>query len=109
VIVAAPPPAPVRDFRRIHTIEDADVVVPTPVKQSFPPFTGRLATGTTGIIDVLIDAMGAVERATLRVPIDPRYDAQLLSAAQRWQYRPATVEGVPVKFLKSVQVNLTGR
>ena len=109
VVVAAPPPAPVRDFRRVYTIDDADVVLPTLVKQSFPPFTGRLANGTTGIIDVLIDAMGTVEKATLRVPVDPRYDAQLLAAAQRWQYRPATVEGVPVKFLKSVQVNLTGR
>jgi hypothetical protein len=109
IVIAAAPPVPVRDFRRVYTAVDADVTLPTPVKQSLPPFAGRLPSATKGVIDVLIDAMGAVEKATLREPIDPRYDAQLLSAAQRWQYKPATVEGVPVKFLKSVQVNLTGR
>jgi hypothetical protein len=109
VIVEAPPPVPARDFHRVYTVDDADVVLPTPVKQSFPSFSGRLASPTTGVIDVLIDAMGTVEKATLRNPVDPRYDGQLLTAAQRWQYKPATVDGVPVRFLKSVQVNLTGR
>ena len=108
VVVESRPAAPVRDFRRLYTAEDADVVPPTPVRQSLPPFSGRLAGQATGVIDVLINAMGAVEKATLRAPIDPRYDSQLVSAAQRWQYKPATVEGVPVKFMKSVQVNLTG-
>jgi hypothetical protein len=109
IVIAAAPPVPPRDFRRVYTAAEADVILPTPMKQSLPPFAGRLASPTTGVIDVLIDAMGMVEKATLREPIDPRYDAQLLSAAQRWQYKPATIDGVPVKFLKSVQVNLTGR
>ena len=108
VVIAAPPSPPARDFRRVYTIDDADVVLPTPVKQNVPPFAGRLAGAASGVIDVLIDAMGTVEKVTIRGSIDPRYDPQLLAAAQRWQYKPATVEGVPVKFLKSVQVNLSG-
>jgi TonB family protein len=107
VVVAEPPPPPPRDFRRVYTAADADVSAPTPVKQWFPPFSGRVGTPATGMIEVLINAMGEVEKATLVVPVDPRYDSQLISAAQRWQYKPATVEGVPVKFRKSVQVNLT--
>jgi hypothetical protein len=107
VVVETPPPAPVRDFRRTYTVDDDDVVMPTPVRQSFPRFAGRVPNAATGIIDVLINAMGTVETARLRTPIDPRYDNQLVAAAQRWQYKPAMVEGVPVKFLKSVQVNLT--
>jgi TonB family protein len=108
VVVAAPPAAPARDFRRVYTSEDADVILPIAVKQALPPFAGRLGTPATGVIEVLINAMGTVEKATLLAPIDPRYDQQLVSAAQRWQYKPATVEGVPVKFRKSVQVNLQG-
>jgi TonB family protein len=107
VVIEAPPAPPVRDYRRVYTLDDADVVPPTPVKQTLPPFAGRMLGDGTGTIDVLIDAMGDVEKATISSSIDPRYDAQLLAAAQRWQYKPATVEGVPVKFFKTVQVNLS--
>jgi TonB family protein len=110
VVIAAPPAAPApaaRDFRRVYTAADTDVVAPTAVKQTLPAFAGRVLGSATGVIDVLINAMGDVEKATIRSPIDPRYDAQLLAAAQRWQYKPAMVEGVPVKFLKTVQVNLS--
>lgn len=106
VVVAAPPPPPPRDFRRVYSTDDADVVPPAVVRQSLPAFAGRVLGDATGIIDVVIDAMGGVEKATIRASIDPRYDSQLLAAAQRWQYKPATVEGVPVRFTKSVQVNL---
>jgi hypothetical protein len=107
VIATAPPAPPARDYRRTYTVDDRDVVLPTPIRQTLPRFAGRVPTAASGIIDVLINAMGTVESATLRVPVDPRYDNQLVAAAERWQYKPATVEGVPVKFLKSVQVNLT--
>ena len=107
IVLTVPSAAPARDFLRTYTIDDRDVVGPTPVRQTLPRFSGRVPSAASGIIDVLINALGTVESATLRVPVDPRYDNQLLAAAERWQYKPATVEGVPVKFLKSVQVNLT--
>jgi TonB family protein len=106
IVIAAPVAPPARDFRRTYTIDDRDVVIPTPIRQTLPRFAGRVSAAASGVIEVLINAMGTVESATLRAPIDPRYDHQLLTAAQRWQYKPATVEGVPVKFLKTVQVNL---
>jgi hypothetical protein len=107
VVVEAPPPAPTRDYLRLYSSADADVVPAVPIRQSFPRFSGRLTAAASGIIDLIIDATGAVEKATLRVPVDPRYDNQLMNAVERWQYKPATVDGVPVKFMKSVQVNLT--
>ena len=107
VVVQAPPAAPVRDYRKLYSSADADVVAAVPVRQSFPRFSGRLVTPASGVIDLIIDATGTVEKATLRVPVDPRYDHQLMTAVERWQYKPATVDGVPVRFMKSVQVNLT--
>ena len=39
-------------------------------------------------------------------PINPQYDRIAVSAAKLWQYQPARLDGVPVKFLKRIQVNL---
>ncbi|HXH24527.1 MAG TPA: energy transducer TonB [Vicinamibacterales bacterium] len=103
---APAPAAPARDYRRVYTVEDRDVVPPIVVRQEIPPFPGKIANQLAGVLDVLIDATGAVESVTLRPPLHPRYDRLLLSAAERWQYRPATVDGVPVRFLKRVQVTL---
>ena len=45
----------------------------------------------------------------LRLSIHPVYDPQLLSAAREWRYRPATVDGTPVKFRKMIQVTVEKR
>jgi hypothetical protein len=106
VVIVAPPAAPVRDYKRTYTVDDEGVELPAPIRQAFPRFAGKVPAAASGVIDILIDAMGTVETVTLRETIDPRYDNQLVTAAKRWQYKPATVDGVPVKFLKSVKVNL---
>jgi len=106
VVAAAPPPPPARNFLKIYTATDADVTPPTVVRQSFPPFPGKVTMAAAGIMEVVIDATGAVESATMAVPVHPQYDRMALDAARRWQYQPATVEGVPVKFLRRVQVTI---
>jgi len=42
----------------------------------------------------------------LRMPIHPMYDKLLMNAVRDWKYRPATVNGVPVRFRKVVQISL---
>ena len=106
VVVAAPPP-PTRNLLKIYTPQDSDVTPPTVIRQAFPPFPGRVTMAAVGIMEVVVDATGAVESATMTVSVHPQYDRLALDAARRWQYQPATVEGVPVKFLKRVQVTLT--
>jgi TonB family protein len=103
----APAPVPLRDFRKVYTATDTEVVPPTVVRQVFPPFPGKVTTAVTAVVIVTIDATGAVESATVRAPISDQYDRFIVAAAKKWQYRPATVDGVPVRFLKVVQVNLT--
>jgi len=106
-VVAAPPPAPVRDFRKLYKPEDAEATPPTVVRQSFPPFPGKVTMASAGMLEVIVDATGAVESAEMVVSVHPQYDRIALDAARRWQYRPATVDGVPVKYVKRVQVSLT--
>jgi hypothetical protein len=46
---------------------------------------------------------------TLRRPIHPLYDAALLAAARDWKYKPATLNGQPVKFRKMIQITVDKR
>ena len=106
-IVAAAPPPPTRDFRKIYTPQDAEVIPPTIVRQSFPPYPGKVTMASAGMLEVLVDATGAVESVDMVVSVHPQYDRIAVDAARKWQYRPATVDGVPVKYVKRVQVTLT--
>jgi hypothetical protein len=40
----------------------------------------------------------------MRVPLHPQYDALLLASARDWRYRPATLDGRPVRFRKVIQI-----
>jgi TonB family protein len=111
VVMAAPAPAvaaaPLRDYKRIYTSGDPDVVAPVTVRQQIPAFNGRLTQTMVGVIEVTINAAGMVEATQMVTSVHPQYDRTVLNAAARWQYQPATIDGVPVKFTKRVQITLT--
>ena len=111
--VAAPPPpsaavapSPTRNLTKIYGTEDPNVVPPIVVNQRIPSFPGPIRETHTGVIQVVIDNNGAVESASMVASINPKFDRIALSAAKDWQYHPARVNGVPVKFAKRVQVNI---
>jgi tetratricopeptide (TPR) repeat protein len=91
---------------RIYTAEDRGVVPPTVIKQQVPRFRGRAAGPAEGVIEVVINARGAVESARMTTPLHAHYDSQVVVAARDWKYRPATLNGTPVKFRKQVRVTL---
>jgi hypothetical protein len=102
-----PEPAPVVPRApKTYSSEDRNVVPPIVLVQRIPPFPGPIRSAQTGIIDVIIDANGSVESATMFATISPQYDRLALGAARDWQYQPAKLDGVPVKFLKRIQVSL---
>jgi hypothetical protein len=100
---AAPPPprAP-----KVYSSNDLNVVPPIAMNQQIPAFRGLIREAQSGVLEVLIDTMGGVESASMTTPISPQYDRLAVSAAKLWQYQPARLDGVPVKFLKRIQVNL---
>jgi len=109
----APPPAPVappRPVRTMYSADDAGIVGPVAIQQKVPRYPAAVLKSTTGMIEMVIDETGAVQSEMMRIPIDPVFDKLVLSAATKWQYRPATMEGMPVKFLKrlSITVSPTG-
>ena len=102
--IPAASPAPV--MSRVFRSGDANVVPPVAIQQALPPFPGQLRVARVGMIEVLIDETGIVETATMTQPVSKQYDGLAIAAAKNWRYRPAMVNGVPVKYRKSVQVSI---
>lgn len=126
VSAAAPPPVPVRETPpttapamlvtpaptaavaplRVYAANDAQVVAPTALKQALPPFPAQLPVANRGVLELVINEDGAVENATMRESVNPRYDALLVNAAKSWQYKPAMLDGRPVKYRKMMQIDV---
>ena len=63
-----------------------------------------MARQRSATLDVLIDEKGRVEQVRFLEGIHPTYDALVISAARQWRYEPATSDGVPMKFRKTLKV-----
>ena len=102
--VPASPPAPT-----YYTADEPGVTLPVAVSQRVPtlPRTPLPVTARWGLLEVMISESGAVESARMARPIIGFYDAELVSAARHWKYRPALKDGQPVKFrwLMRISVN----
>ena len=106
----APPPAPVappRAVRTMYSADDAGIVGPVAVQQKVPKYPVAVLKPTTGMIELVIDENGAVQSEMMRIPIDPAFDRLVLSAATKWQYKPALMDGMPVKFLKRLTITVS--
>ena len=111
--LAAPAPAVPATPREPHiwTADEPGVTVPVAIRQDVPrvPSTISAQARERGLLEVIIDEQGRVVNIALRLPIHPMYDPQLLAAAKEWKYKPATVDGTPVKFRKMIQVTVDKR
>jgi TonB family protein len=99
--------APIVDAPRVYATGDPNVVPPVTLRQSLPPYPGTVNRPMVGALEVVIDENGNVISAAMRASVLPTYDRQVVSAAQNWRYKPATVNGAPVRFRKMVQVAVT--
>ena len=48
---------------------------------------------------------GGVTDVVVRQSVNAAYDTLVAAAARTWKYRPATKDGVPVRFVKTVVLN----
>jgi hypothetical protein len=110
----APPPAVERAEPKpshVWTGDEPGVLPPVALRQEVPrvPSVISAQTRERGLLEVTIDEQGRVIGLTVRLSLHPMYDPLLIAAAREWRYRPATVDGVPVKFKKIIQVSLERR
>ena len=101
-----PPPAP-----DVSVNEAADVVAPIAVAQPMPRVPPALfdvmkALRRPGMIDVVINERGTVDDVIVRKSLNAAYDTLLVAAARQWRYQPATKDGQPVRYVKTVAVNV---
>jgi hypothetical protein len=99
---AAPVAAPVTPVAKA-----AVVVPPTTVLQKVPPIPSNLLRMTqlkAGVLELMIDETGKVEDAKFLSPIHPVYDGMVTSAAKGWKYQPATADGKPIKYRKTIRI-----
>ena len=91
----------------IYSIIDRDVVAPVEITRLVPTMVTPRGTAPVlyqGLIEVIIDENGRVESATMRRPIDPAFDAELLAAAATWRFQPATRNAKAVKYRRAYQI-----
>jgi hypothetical protein len=110
---APPPPAPVPApariaSNRIYGPEDVNVMPPIVARQSFAPLADVFAVHP-GIVEVVVDEIGEVVAAKTVVSVNTVYDRIALATARSWRYRPATLDGVAVKYRTIVQLQLKSR
>jgi TonB family protein len=109
VVAATPAPAVAAKLPpRIYTGEERNVVPPQVLVQTLPKYPGAVPPrGVTGVVEVVINEGGTVESASMVVPVTSSYDKAVMTAASRWLYVPASMNGTPVKFRKRIQITVT--
>jgi TonB family protein len=109
VVAATPaPPPPVPAPPRIYTGGETGIMAPAVINQALPPFPGQVVIPRNGKLEVVIDELGTVESAVMTSTVSQTYDAMVIAAAKAWRYKPATLNGMPVKFRKTVQITIKG-
>lgn len=106
VVVAPPPPPPAPTAPRIFTGGETGITAPVIVTQTLPPFPGQVIIPRNGKLEVVIDENGVVESALMTSSVSTNYDMMVLQATRSWRYRPATLNGTPVKFRKTVMITI---
>lgn len=118
---AGPPPAAatpvaetiVKNLLPVYSALDKDVMAPAAIRQQLPTIPHSVARTmsigrTSGVLEITINEQGRVEHAFMREPVNPIFDSVVLTAANSWQYRPATKAGAAVKYVKRIGVSVAG-
>ena len=105
---AEPSPSPQGQQTRIYSAADVGIFPPVPLRQDLPPYPGTLLVPKQGVIEVIVDENGTVESAMIRVSVNAQYDALALAAAKTWRYKPASLNGTPVRYRKALQITVKG-
>lgn len=108
---AAAPPEPREEELAVGRVFDHStpgVTPPEVVKQQVPEWRPFMGTPPSihGLMGITIDEQGRVEQADIIRPLHAAYDRLLLQAVTEWSYVPASLNGRPVKFRKTIRLAL---
>jgi TonB family protein len=99
-----------QDSQLTYGATDVDVKKPVPINQALPAWRPENPVeerqSYSGAIEILVGEDGKVISVTLIKSVHPRYDAVLLQSARKWEFRPATRNGKPVRYYYGLNVHL---
>ena len=111
--VVAPPPVPVAAPAPpqpvaipVYSGDDRNVIPPSVINQTLPFFPGAVFAPRYGVLEILINEAGEVESAVMTQSVTSAYDRLVLAATRTWRYKPASANGMLVKYRKIVQINI---
>ena len=106
----AAPPVPAPEVARVYTSDDETIVHPTTLSRKMPVWQPRNEIEKrrefVGFLELVIDETGGVRSVTVGKSVHPVYDRELLDAARLWKFRPATKDGVPVRYRMTLEIRL---
>ena len=111
--VAAPPPAPVKPAEPVvYGAQHSDVKKPVAMSKPMPEWRPASQTEQKmifeGALEFVVGEDGRVVSVRLIESVHPSYDAALLKQAMNWSFKPATKNGVPVRYRYAVSIRLGG-
>lgn len=113
----APPAAPaaantpaVNAANRVYGLQDSDVKRPVPIERDTPawvPANPIEAMRTySGTLELVVSEDGRVLTASITKSVLASYDDKLLASTRNWTFKPATKNGVPVKYRLAMNIQL---
>jgi TonB family protein len=98
---AVPPEGSPVEEPAIHGVVTAPSLV-NRVEPQYPEDARRDGLEGVVILEAVISAGGCVEAISIVKGVDPRLDFQSVRAVSQWRYKPATLEGRPVRVYLTV-------
>ncbi len=104
---AATPPA---SGGVVYDSTASTVVPPLPLRQSVTiPEQARPLDEIEGVVEIVIGRSGTIEAATVRQSFGEALDSLVLQSVRAWRYRPAALNGSPVRYRRLVRIVLPSR
>jgi len=79
------------------------------VEPAYPEVARRAGMGGRVTVSAVIGLDGGVETADVLASTNPLFDGSALDAVRKWRYRPATMNGRPVRVFFTVVVDFVVR
>ena len=89
----------------VYTHANSEVTPPVWSRRQLP--SEPSPDSQTGYFDIVIDTNGDVESVRLISPTRRYEERMLMSAAKAWKFRPARLNGEPVRYRMQVPITLT--
>ena len=89
----------------LFDISEVDVTPPVTIRRKLPTLVENAPWyDEVGVVEAIVSAAGEVEKVRLVSPPESVHQAMILSAIKTWRFRPARMNGQPVRYRQLIPV-----